>query len=202
MDDNTARQTWDERYSTKEYVWNVQPNQFVEQHLAAVPAGEAIDLGAGEGRNAVWLAMSGWTVTAVDISPVGLSKADRLAAEANVVITTVEADANTYAPDHKVDLVVLSYLQLPPEQRERVVAHAKTWLKPGGTFFLVAHDRTNIEHGYGGPSAPEVCYTPQEVVAGLEGLDVGLATVAERHVQTDHGVEVALDTVIVATVPA
>jgi len=202
MDASDAKQAWDERYSTTEYVWNVKPNQFVEKHLAEMTAGVAIDLGAGEGRNAVWLAMNGWDVTAVDISPVGLAKADRLADEAGVTVATVEADANTYTPDRQVDLVIVSYLQLPPEQRKRVVENARTWLKPGATFFLIAHDQSNIESGHGGPSDPGVCYTPQEVVSWLDGLDVSLATVAERHVETEQGQAVALDTLVIASAPA
>jgi Fe2+ or Zn2+ uptake regulation protein len=63
---------WDERYTGRDYLWDVGPNQFVEQYLADATPGSAIDLAAGEGRNAVWLARQGWQVTAVDHSQVGL----------------------------------------------------------------------------------------------------------------------------------
>jgi len=72
---------WDERYSTKEYVWAIEPNQFVKEHLADLEPGTAIDLGAGEGRNAVWLASLGWQATAVDLSAVALEKGEKLAAD-------------------------------------------------------------------------------------------------------------------------
>jgi len=192
---------WDERYSTSELIWTGRANQFVEAHLADLEPGTAIDLGAGEGRNAVWLATRGWTATAVDFSQVGLDKADQLASEHGVEITTVRADATTWQPDTPVDLVVLSYLQLPSEQQRVVLDHAATWLDPSGTLFVIAHDRSNVEHGYGGPSSPDVCYTVVETVAALAGLDVTTAEVAERHVDTPDGAKTALDTLVIARRP-
>ena len=201
MRTEAAREAWDERYSAREYVWTVDVNQFVEAHLTDLDPGTAIDLAAGEGRNSVWLAMKGWQVTAVDFSPVGLAKAERLAGDHEVTIETVEADATTYHHPEPVDLVVVAYLQLMPEDRQAALEHAKTWLKPGGTFFLIAHDRSNIDGGYGGPSAPEVCYTPDEAVTALEGLDIEKAEVVERRVETEEGERIALDTLVVAVRP-
>jgi SAM-dependent methyltransferase len=192
---------WDERYSTSELIWTGRANQFVEAHLADLEPGTAIDLGAGEGRNSVWLAGRGWAVTAVDFSRVGLDKADALAAEHGVAITTVCADATTWVPDEPVDLVVLSYLQLPSEQQRVVLEHAASWLAPGGTLFVIAHDRSNVEHGYGGPPSEEVCYSVDDTVAALDGLEVTLAEVAERHVETPDGTRTALDTLVIARRP-
>jgi 2-polyprenyl-3-methyl-5-hydroxy-6-metoxy-1,4-benzoquinol methylase len=192
---------WDERYSTSALIWTGRANQFVEAHLADLEPGTAIDLGAGEGRNSVWLAGRGWTVTAVDFSRVGLDKAETLAAEHGVAITTVCADATTWAPDEPVDLVVLSYLQLPSDQQRVVLERAASWLAPGGTLFVIAHDRSNVEHGYGGPPSEDVCYTVDDTVAALGGLDVTLAEVAERHVDTPDGTRTALDTLVIARRP-
>lgn len=192
---------WDDRYSTSELIWTGRANQFVEANLTDLHPGTAIDLGAGEGRNAVWLTTRGWTVTAVDFSHVGLDKAQQLAAEHGVEITTVRADATTWQPDGPVDLVVLSYLQLPVEQQRVVLDHAATWLAPGGTLFVIAHDRSNVEHGYGGPPSPDVCYTVDETVAALAALDVTTAEVAERHVDTPDGTKTALDTLVIAQRP-
>jgi len=189
---------WDERYSTSELIWTGRANQFVETHLADLEPGTAIDLGAGEGRNAVWLASRGWTVTAVDFSQVGLDKAQQLASEHGVDIVTVQADATTWLPDAPVDLVVLSYLQLPADQQRTVLEHAATWLAPGGTLFVIAHDRSNVDHGHGGPPSAEVCYSVDDTVAALDGLDVTIAEVAERHVDTGDGTKVALDTLVIA----
>ncbi len=192
---------WDDRYSTSELIWTGRANQFVEANLSDLEPGTAVDLGAGEGRNAVWLAARGWTVTAVDFSQVGLDKANRLAAEQGVTITTACADATTWQPDGAVDLVVLSYLQLPAAQRRLVVERAATWLTPGGTLFVIAHDRSNVAHGHGGPPSPDVCYTVDETVAALDALDVTTAEVVERHVDTPDGTKTALDTLVIARRP-
>jgi 2-polyprenyl-3-methyl-5-hydroxy-6-metoxy-1,4-benzoquinol methylase len=192
---------WDERYSTSELIWTGQANQFVERHLADLPPGTAIDLGAGEGRNAVWLAQRGWTVTAVDFSRVGLDKALRLAAEHGVTITIERGDATTWTPNGPVDLVVLSYLQLPEAQQRIVVGHAASWLAPGGTIFVIAHDRSNVTDGYGGPPSADVCYTVSDTVDALGGLDVTTAEIAERRVDTPDGVRIALDTLVIARRP-
>ncbi len=192
---------WDERYSTSELIWTGRANQFVETHLADLAPGTAIDLGAGEGRNSVWLATKGWTVTAVDFSEVGLDKARRLASDHDVAIETVHADATTWTPPSSVDLVVLCYLQLPAAERRAVIARAASWLAPGGTLFVVAHDRSNVADGYGGPPSPEVCYTVDETVGLLDGLEVEVAEVAERAVDTPDGTRTALDTLVIARRP-
>ena len=192
---------WDERYSGRDYLWDVSPNRFVEAHLADLTPGTAIDLAAGEGRNAVWLARRGWHVTAVDFSRVGLEKARRLALEHGVEdrVRTTLADALTYTPAEPVDLVVVAYLQLPPGPRRTVLQHAATWLRPGGTILVVAHDRSNVEHGHGGPSEPDHCYEVDATVAALSGLEVTSAAVVKRDVESDAGKVTALDTLIIAT---
>jgi len=192
---------WDDRYSTNDYVWNAGPNSFVADHLKDVPPGTAIDLAAGEGRNAVWLAERGWDATAVDFSPVGIEKARRLAADRGVSVTCVVGDALTWEPAALVDLVVIAYLQLPAPQQVAVLKRASTWIEPGGTLFVVAHDRANVEHGYGGPPSEEVCYDLDRTVAALGALDIDVAEVAERHVDNADGHHVALDTLVIARAP-
>ena len=192
---------WDDRYSTSELIWTGRANQFVERHLSDLEPGSAIDLGAGEGRNAVWLATRGWDVTAVDFSQVGLDKARRLADEHGVEIELVRADATAWQPDSPVDLVMLSYLQLPTPERLTVLERVRGWLRPGGTLFVVAHDKANVTEGYGGPPSADVCYTVEETVGALDGLRIDVAEVAERHVDTPDGDRTALDTLVIATDP-
>ena len=193
------RTAWDERYANKDYLWTVEPNRFVQQHVARLTPGTAIDLATGEGRNAVWLAGQGWQVTAVDFSPVGLDKARRLAADHNAHVEWVEADVTAYQPSATFDLVLVAYLQLSTSQRVEVLRRAAGWVASGGTMLVVAHDRSNVTEGHGGPPSPEVCYDVDETVAALEGLTPSVAEVARRPVQTDEGERVALDTVVVAT---
>ncbi len=195
---------WDERYAGREYVWDIGPNQFVERYLADLPPGRAIDLAAGEGRNAVWLARQGWRVTAVDFSRVGLEKARQLAVDHAVteLVDIVNADALTYTPPEPVDLVVVAYLQIPEAQQQVALEHAASWLRPGGTLFVVAHDRANVEHGHGGPSDPDHCYDLDATVARLGFLEIRVAEVAKRRVETEGGPRTALDTLVIATRPA
>ncbi len=78
---------WDERYSAEEYAYGTKPNQFLEEHVNQIPKGKVLSLAEGEGRNAVFLAKQGYSVTAVDASIVGLNKARKLAEENSVVLS-------------------------------------------------------------------------------------------------------------------
>lgn len=191
---------WDERYSGTEYVWDVRPNRFVEQHLAGLEPGTAIDLATGEGRNAVWLAQRGWRVTAVDFAEAGLAKGQRLADDHGVALAIdfVRADVVTWEPVTHVDLVLVAYLQLPSDQQRSIIRRASSWLRPGGTIFIVAHDRRNVAEGYGGPRSEGVCYDAERTSRWLAGLDVTTATVVERAVETPDGARTALDTLVMA----
>lgn len=168
---------WDERYAASELVWSREPNQFVAAELADLPPGTAVDLAAGEGRNAIWLASRGWSATAVDFSQVALDKGARLAGDLDV--TWICADATSWVPPAPVDLVVIAYLQVPAEDRRRTVRGAWGMLRPGGTLLLVAHDSTNLAEGTGGPQDPDVLMSADDVLADLEGLAVQVVR-AER----------------------
>ena len=161
--------TWDERYAATELVWSVEPNQFVAAECAGLEVGRAVDLAAGEGRNAIWLARLGWEVTAVDFSAVALEKGRRLAGE--VPIDWVVADATTWRAERGYDLAVLAYLQLPAEERGAAVRAAYDALRPGGTFLLVAHDFSNLTEGTGGPQDASVLMTAEDVLADLDGRE-------------------------------
>lgn len=172
---------WDERYAARDLVWSVEPNQFVARECAGLPPGAAVDLAAGEGRNAIWLARNGWDVTAVDFSAVALDKGRRLAGD--VAVTWVRADATSWRPDRAYDLAVLAYLQLPAPERRAAVRGAFAALAPGGTLLLVAHDTSNLTEGTGGPQDARVLMTAPDVLADLAGLDLDVVR-AERVART------------------
>lgn len=192
---------WDRRYEGAEYVWAIEPNRFVAEQVLPLPPGRALDLGAGEGRNAVWLATRGWDATAVDFSAAGMAKAERLAADHGVPVATVVADVHTYEVDAGAwDLVLLSYLQLPTDERLALLRRAAGGVAPGGTLLVVAHDRTNLERGVGGPQEPDVLYDVDETVAAVAAVpDLApvVQTVVGRVVTKDDGDHVALDTLVV-----
>jgi SAM-dependent methyltransferase len=165
---------WDERYAASELVWSATPNQFVAEELGDLPPGLALDVAAGEGRNALWLAENGWQVTAVDFSLVGLDKGRDLQARhprgRDLHVDWVHADALTYDSGAlRFDLVLVAYLQLVADERRTAVRRAFAALREGGTFFLVAHDATNLTEGTGGPSDPDVLFTAEEVLGDLDG---------------------------------
>src|ERR1700754_3536553 len=93
---------WDERYAATELVWSAGPNRFVEEECADLQPGRALDLAAGEGRNALWLAERGWSATAVDFSAVALDRARSLAGqrlgEHAGTVTLIRADVRDYVP--------------------------------------------------------------------------------------------------------
>lgn len=194
---------WDTRYAdAPDLVWTAEPNRFVVEETADLPPGRALDLAAGEGRNAVWLAARGWQVTAVDFSAVGLQRGRELARQRDVELDWQVADVTTYQPEPAgYDLVLIAYLHLPQPDLATVLHHATGALRRGGSIVLVGHDLANLTEGIGGPQDPVVLQTPEAVVAELGGLRVRRAETARRPVAGPDGTVDALDTVVVATRP-
>lgn len=157
---------WDERYAGSELVWSAGPNRFVAAEVVDLAPGRAVDLGAGEGRNAIHLARLGWQVAAVDFSQVALDKGRAVAGD--LPVDWVCADVTSWHPAAPVDLALVAYLHLPPEGRRSMVRHALAALRVGGTFLLVGHDSTNLTEGSGGPQDPEVLMTAEDVLGDLD----------------------------------
>lgn len=195
------RQGWNDRYAAADLVWTAEPNRTFATETASLPPGKALDLGAGEGRNAIWLAQRGWTATAVDFSDVALAKAAQLAEASDVEIETIAADVTTYTPPTRAyDLVAVIYLHLPARQRTQVHRRAAAALNPGGTLVVLGHDTTNLTHGHGGPQDAAVLFTPDDVVSDLEatGLTVIKAERVHRTVTTPDGDRTAIDALVTA----
>ena len=189
-----AREDWNRRYAGKELVWTAEPNRLFAAEVGDLPPGRALDVACGEGRNAVWLAERGWSVTAVDFSDVALEKARRLASSRGVDVDWVLADVVEYPAEPRAfDLVAILYLQLPRAELLRAVGSAAEAVAPGGTLFVLAHDTTNLTDGYGGPKDPAVLYTAEDVLPALDGLHVERAEAVERTVPLDEEQAVAID---------
>jgi ubiquinone/menaquinone biosynthesis C-methylase UbiE len=189
-------EAWDERYAATELIWSPGPNQFVEAECAGLTPGRALDLAAGEGRNALWLARNGWTVTAVDFSRVALEKGREVAGD--VEVEWVVGDATAWSRDAAYDLAVVAYLQLVADERGAAIRNAFASLAPGGTLLVVAHDSSNLTEGHGGPQDAAVLYTADDVLGDLDGAsyDVVRATRVERRVETEDGSATALDSLV------
>jgi SAM-dependent methyltransferase len=167
------REDWDARYAAVENLWAAKPNRFLVAEVADLEPGRALDLACGEGQNAIWLATLGWRVAGVDYSEVAIAKARGRAERDGVGAEFVCADLETYEPGSSAfDLVVVLYLHIPSRERRVVLERAAAALAPGGTFLLVGHDTLNMTDGVGGPSDPDIHFTPDEIAAELADLEI------------------------------
>lgn len=192
-----SAEDWDARYRDAELLWTAEPNRFVAAELAGVAAGRALDLAAGEGRNAVWLAERGWTVTAVDFSLVALDKGRALARARGVEVDWQVEDVTAWQPPPAAfDAVVVAYLHLPATRLATTLRAAAAAVAAGGLLVAVGHDHDNAEHGYGGPPDPSILWDAGAVVQWLPGLVVERAEQVNREVDTDEGPRTAIDTLV------
>lgn len=193
---------WDARYAGRELLWTAQPNRFLVAEVSGLEPGRALDLACGEGRNAVWLAEQGWRVEGVDFSAVALAKAKQLAAARGVAVEWTQADLVGHEPERGAyDLVVVLYLQLPADELGPVLRRAAAAVAAGGLLLVVAHDSSNLGHGWGGPQDPAVLYTASDVVDAVEpeGLEIERKEVVPRPVETPEGERIALDLLVRAS---
>lgn len=188
---------WDERYGASQLVWGSGPNRFLVEEVTDLRPGTALDVACGEGRNAIWLASTGWQVVGVDFSPVGLEKARQLATQWGVTVDWVQAELTTWEPPSTYDLVVVMYLHLPGDLRRGVLTRMARAVAPGGTLLVVAHDLLNLSEGVGGPQDPAVLYGPDDVVGDIGPvLTIERAEHVRRPVSTPEGEATAIDVLV------
>ena len=203
-DNNTddRRSYWNERYAERGTLWGADANQFVVRYLSDLPPGRVLDLASGQGRDAVWLAARGHSVTAVDISDVAAKQAGEVAAEAGVEVDFVTADLLSWEPDPAAfDLVLLSYLQVPAELRRAVHDKAIRAVAPSGVVFVIAHHLDNLDQGVGGPPDPDVLFTEDQLAGDFADLDVEILERVLRHVETEEASGDAVDVAMLARKP-
>lgn len=163
---------WDERYSGESYAYGTEPNVFLTDYAEKLPVGELLCLGEGEGRNAVYLAGLGHNVTAVDLSSVGLAKAERLAEKSGVRIRTVHEDLSQFDIEPESwDAIVSIFCHLPAEVRKDLHRRVLTGLRHNGVLLLEAYTPEQIEYGTGGPPAVEMMMTLAELEEEFPGME-------------------------------
>ena len=149
---------WNERYSKPGYAYGTEPNDFLIEVFKQIPkGGRVLCLAEGEGRNAVFLAEQGYNVTAMDMSEVGLRKAQQLAKDRGVTISTQVADLADYEfGENRWDGIVSIWAHLPSAVRQYVHAQIATALKPNGVYIVEAYTQQQLEtEAVGGPSASQ-----------------------------------------------
>jgi 2-polyprenyl-3-methyl-5-hydroxy-6-metoxy-1,4-benzoquinol methylase len=196
------RERWNEKWRERGAGARAEPNRFLVEDVSELPAGRALDLACGAGRNAIWLAERGWRVTAVDYSVVGLEEARRRASERGVDIEWILADLTEWSPPPGAfDLVCVLYLQLPALERRLVLQHAAEALAPGGAILVVGHDLANLAEGHGGPKSAEVLYTAEDLAVDLAQLEIERAGRVSRPVEDEDGLHEAVDALLLARRP-
>ncbi|MEV6770618.1 class I SAM-dependent methyltransferase [Nocardia sp. NPDC051030] len=216
---------WDDHYAHTELVWGAPPNDtLVEQvfglerrlPVAGFGIGEprpelprVLDLGCGEGRNALWLATHGWHVDAVDYSQVGIDKgrtvAARLSRSVRSRISWHCADVTKLESAHLTgpyELIIMSFLHLPADQRRALLLRSAGMLSWEGTLLIIGNDSLNLTEGYGGEQDPALLFTPDDLVGDLAPVSGELEVrIADRvHRPTEE--RDAIDALLVAHKPA
>ncbi|WP_229072841.1 bifunctional NAD(P)/FAD-dependent oxidoreductase/class I SAM-dependent methyltransferase [Actinoplanes sp. DH11] len=201
-----TQEAWEERYRSRGIVWSGRPNPQLVLEAADLPAGRALDVGAGEGADAVWLAEHGWQVTAADISSVALTRAAGHATTAGAAvaekITFSHTDLRTAPPaEQSYDLVSAQFMHLPPDERRELWAHLAAAVAPGGTLLIVGHHPSDLVTTAGRFHFPDMLFTAEEVAAGLDASawDVVAAEARPRQATDPDGRDITVhDAVLVA----
>jgi len=174
---------WDERYSTDVYIYGTQPNGFLSSKFSTLPKGKILSLAEGEGRNAVFLAKQGYSVTAVDSSSIGLRKAQKLAEENGVVIECVHADLREFEfGENCWDGIISIFCPLPSELRADVYKKVESSLRTGGVFLTESYTPRQIEYGTGGGNCIDTMQSKESLARELKNLHFSHLVEVEREV--------------------
>jgi 2-polyprenyl-3-methyl-5-hydroxy-6-metoxy-1,4-benzoquinol methylase len=156
----TDQKRWDKRFGQKEFALGKEPNTFLRKHIRLLPKGKALDIAAGEGRNAVFLAQQGFEVDAVDISEKGLKKAQKLARKKGVKINTSLMDLDQYPiGKEQYDLIADFYFL-----KRRLIPRIKKGLKKGGKVIFETYLLEHKALGTGGPKQAKYFLKPNELI--------------------------------------
>ena len=182
----SAAQVWDEKYLSRAKIWSGEPNPQLIAEAAHLPPGTALDLGCGEGADAIWLASRGWTVTGVDVSAVALERAKAHAQERGQSgnITLLRQDLATWVPGELFDLVTAQFLHSTVMPWQQALQLAAAAVRTGGTLLIVGHHPAGLPPwGQHHDHAAERFYTAEQLAGelGIEAPQWQLDVVDTRH---------------------
>ncbi len=173
---------WHERFNTEEYMYGKEPNAFVTAIADKLPKGKILCIAEGEGRNAVYLATLGFSVTTWDYAASGLEKTKRLAEENNVVVQTALHDLSEVEWEaEQWDAIVHIFGHLPKDVMDRTMAGVKKALKPGGYYLSEMYTKEQLQYGTGGPPNEAMLVDPKEMLRQFENYFVEHFYVGEVH---------------------
>lgn len=175
---------WNERYSQGEYVYGTSPNDFLVESLNHIPqSGKVLCIGDGEGRNSVWLAQKGFSVTSIDMSREGRKKALSLAEKNRVSLQYIVGDLGVFEFGvERWDAIVSIFCHLPNALRQKVFANCFKALKPNGIFLLEAYAPQQLSYGTGGPKELDMLVDLKSIKQEFDGFELLVEESRERHV--------------------
>ncbi len=167
----STRDFWNEKYANTDYAYGTEPNEFLASAVTKLKRGETLSLAEGEGRNAVWLAQQGFTVSSIEQSEKGVAKTLRLALQRGVIVMAERGELETFnIQPNSWDLVVSIYAHTPQELRRKLHRQVVAGLKPGGVFILEAYTPAQIPNNTGGPKDASLMPTAELLRSELHGL--------------------------------
>ncbi len=204
---------WDEKYGASDRIWSGRPNRRLVEQAADLTPGYALDVGCGEGADAIWLAGQGWKVTAVDVSTVALDKTAQHAIDRGVddhvrvgVYDVLSGDV-PHPPHGRpgFDLVSAHFLHVPREDFDGVYQRIAAAVAPGGRLLVVAHHPEDVASGARRPHGPGLLFPPEQVLAALgvaeesggpREWEVEVAETADRTQESPEGPMRVRDTIV------
>ncbi|MBK7105054.1 MAG: class I SAM-dependent methyltransferase [Ignavibacteriae bacterium] len=166
------KEKWNNRYSSEEYYFGKEPNEFFKDEIKKLTPGNALFIGDGEGRNSVYAAKLGWNVDCLDISENGKEKAENLAKENNVKINYKIADAIEFNyPEETYDAIFVIYFHVDEELRENFDNQIINSLKQNGVVIILVYEKDHLKLNTNGPSSLNLLYSLDEIVENFIDLD-------------------------------
>lgn len=180
---------WEDRYNTPDYVFGTAPARYLTEHRHLLTPGQtALCVADGEGRNSVFMAELGMRVTALELAPSAIAKAQRLAAERGVTVDFRNVDVLAYDWPSEYDVVAGIFIQFAaPEDRERLFEGMKRSVRPGGLMLLHGYTPEQVEYGTGGPPDPRQMYTEDLLRETFDGWGIIENRAYEHHINEGRG---------------